>query len=77
MIPGYNPAEVYETAFANFGLTRRAKPESVEALLAWADEPLATVEVIAVMRTDPAKTRAALTKAARPIPAGADFYWTL
>jgi hypothetical protein len=76
-IPGYNPVEVYETAVANFGLSRRAKPESVEQLLAWASEPLATVEVIAIMQADPAKTRAALARAATPIPAGADFYWTL
>jgi hypothetical protein len=45
-------------------------------VLAWAPEPLATVEVIAIMGTDPAKTRAALASAAAPIPAGADFYWT-
>ena len=76
-IPGYNPVEVYETALANFGLTRRAKPESVEQLLAWAGEPLATVEVIAIMQADPARTRAALARAATPISAGADFYWTL
>ena len=74
-IPGFNPIEVYEAAMANFGLTRRAKPESVEQVLSWATEPLATVEIIAIMQTDPAKTRAALTRAATPIPAGADFYW--
>ena len=75
-IPGHNPIEVYEAALANFGLSRRAAPESVEQLLAWASEPLATVEVIAIMQTDPAKTRAALARPATPIPAGADFYWT-
>ncbi|WP_028066114.1 DsbA family protein [Solirubrobacter soli] len=75
-IPGYNPIEVYETALANLGLARRAKPESVEQVLAWAPEPLATVEVIAIMQADPAKTRAALARAGTPIPAGADFYWT-
>jgi 2-hydroxychromene-2-carboxylate isomerase len=75
-IPGYNPIEVYETALANLGLTRRAAPESVEQLLAWAPEPLATVEVIAIMQADPAKIRAALARAATPIPAGADFYWS-
>ena len=75
-IPGFNPVEAYETALANFGLTRRAKPASVEQLLAWASEPLATVEVIAIMQSDPAKTRAELARAATPIPAGADFYWT-
>jgi hypothetical protein len=75
-IPGYNPIEVYETAMANLGLTRRAAPESVEQLLEWASEPLATVEIIAIMQADPAKTRAALARTATPIPAGADFYWT-
>ncbi len=75
-IPGYNPIEVYETALANLGLTRRAAPESVEQVLAWAPEPLSTVEVIAIMQGDPAKTRAALARAGRPTPAGADFYWS-
>ncbi len=78
-IPGYNPVEVYETAIANLApeLTRRPKPESVEELLAWSTEPLATVEVIAITQLNPAVARAALSRAARPIPAGADFYWTL
>jgi predicted DsbA family dithiol-disulfide isomerase len=76
-IPGFNPVEVYETALANLGLTRRAKPESVQQLLKWAGEPLATVEVIAIMQADPAKVRAELARAATPLPAGADFYWTL
>ena len=78
-IPGYNPVEVYETAIANLApeLTRRPKPESVEELLAWATEPLATVEVITITQLNPAVARAALSRAARPIPAGADFYWTL
>ena len=74
-IPGYNPVEAYEAALANFGLTRRARPESVAKLLAWASEPLATAEVIAIMQADPAKVRAELAGVATPIPAGADFYW--
>jgi 2-hydroxychromene-2-carboxylate isomerase len=78
-IPGFNPAEVYETAIANLApeLDRRARPASVEAVLGWAREPLATVEVAAVAGLDPSATRAALSKVARPIPAGAEFYWTL
>jgi hypothetical protein len=78
-IPGYNPVEVYETAIANLApeLTRRPEPESVEELLAWASEPLATVEVTAITQLDPALARAALSRAAKPIPAGADCYWTL
>jgi 2-hydroxychromene-2-carboxylate isomerase len=77
VIPGFNPVEAYESALANLGLTRRVKPESVEQLLKWASEPLATVEVIAVMQADPAKVRAELARAATPLPAGADFYWAL
>jgi hypothetical protein len=76
-IPGFNPVEAYEAALANFGLTRRARPESVVQLLTWASEPLATVEVTAVMQADPAKVRAELARDATPLPAGADFYWTL
>ena len=78
-IPGFNPVEVYETAIANLapGLTRRAKPESVEALLDWATEPLATAEVIAITQLSSQAAHAALSRVAKPIPAGADFYWTL
>jgi 2-hydroxychromene-2-carboxylate isomerase len=76
-IPGFNPIEVYEAALANLGLTRRAKPDSVEQVLKWASEPLATVEVVAIMQGEPAKTRAALAQVATAIPAGADVYWTM
>src|SRR4051794_24083766 len=78
-VPGFNPVEAYETAIANLApaLVRRPQPEAVEELLAWAREPLATAEVAAVMRLDPAKARVALGRVARPIAAGADFYWTL
>jgi predicted DsbA family dithiol-disulfide isomerase len=78
-IPGFNPVEVYENAIANLapGLSRRPKPESVEALLDWATEPLATAEIAAIMQRDPMLVRAALSHVAKPIAAGADFYWTL
>ena len=78
-MPGFNPAEVYETAIANLApeLERRPKPESVEELLAWAGEPLATAEVSLVMQLSSSKTRVALSRVARPHPAGADLYWTL
>ena len=79
VVPGFNPVEAYETAIANLApdLTRRPKPATVEELLAWAGEPLATAEVAAVARLDPVKARVALGKVARPLAAGADFYWTL
>jgi hypothetical protein len=78
-IPGFNPIEAYETAIANLApeLTRRASPESVEELLAWAGEPLATAEVAAVMGLDPQAARGALSRIARAIPVGADAYWIL
>jgi len=76
-IPGFNPFEAYETAIANLApeLVRRPKPATVEALLAWAGEPLATAEVAAVAQLDPVQARVALGRVARPIPAGADSYW--
>lgn len=79
VVPGFNPVEAYEAAIANLApeLERREKPERVEDLLVWAEWPLATSEVALAMQLDRQKTRAALAKAARPIPAGADFYWSL
>jgi hypothetical protein len=78
-LPGFHPVEAYEAAIANVApsLVRRPKPESVETLLAWAGEPLATAEVQTIMGGDPAKLRAALARVAAPIPSGADFYWRL
>jgi hypothetical protein len=78
-VPGFNPVEAYETAIANLApeLLRRPKPATVEELLAWAGEPLATAEVAAVARLDPAKARVALGRVARPLAAGADFYWSI
>ncbi len=78
VVPGFNPIEAYETAIANLApeLDRRAKPASVEELLAWAGEPLATAEVALVAQIDPRDARAALSKVANPVAAGADFYWT-
>jgi hypothetical protein len=71
--------ETYEAAIANLApeLVRRPKPESVEELLAWADAPLATAEVALVAQLALQKTRAALSRVATPLAAGADFYWEL
>jgi hypothetical protein len=78
-IPGFNPIEAYETAIANLApeLPRRPKPGSVEELLVWAGEPLATAEIAEVTGLERQRARAALSRVARPIPAGADCYWTL
>lgn len=76
-IPGFTPVEAYEAAIANLEpeLARRPKPATVEELLTWAGEPLATAEVAAVAQLDPVQVRVALGRVARPLPAGADFYW--
>jgi len=70
---------VYEAAIANLDPTlgRRAAPESVEELLHWAEVPLATVEVAAVMGIEPADARAELARVAAETPVGPDGYWSL
>lgn len=76
-IPGFNPYEVYETALANLDpmLERRTPPREVDEVLAWAPEPLATAEIVALLGDDEPRVRSALAVSARPIAAGADFYW--
>lgn len=78
-VPGYNPVEAYETAIAALApeLPRRARPASVEELLAWAGVPLATAEVAAVTQLEMIDARAALARVALPRAAGADCYWRL
>ncbi len=78
-VPGFNPIEAYEVVLANLAheLERRPKPESVEELLAWAGEPLATAEVLAVLQRPEAEVRTELGRRAVPIPSGADFFWRL
>lgn len=78
-VAGFNPLETYEAVLANLApeLERRPAPASVEEILAWADEPLATAEVALVAGLSPAGARAALARVATPHAAGADFYWTL
>jgi 2-hydroxychromene-2-carboxylate isomerase len=79
VIPGFHPVEAYEAAIANLApeLIRRAKPETVAEVLAWAGQPLATAEVSAIAQLDATQTRAALSQIAQPLAAGADFYWRL
>lgn len=79
VLPGFNPVEAYEAAIANLApeLERRPQPASVEDVLAWSDEPLATAEVALLCQLDETETRSELARVATAIPAGADFYWTL
>jgi hypothetical protein len=78
-IPGFNPVEAYEVAIAGLApeLERRPAPEAVSDLLAWAAEPLATAEVVAVMQRPEQEVRAALARSAVARSAGAEFYWSL
>ena len=78
-IPGFNPLEAYEVAIANLDpeVRRRGAPESVREVLEWAEEPLATAEVAALMQVGQGDAHSALLEIARPDPVGADFYWRL
>jgi len=78
-VPGFQPVAVYEAAIANLApeLERRAAPESVEEVLAWAGEPLATAEVAAVMELSLDEARTELARVAREQPVGPDGWWSL
>jgi predicted DsbA family dithiol-disulfide isomerase len=78
-VPGFNAVEAYEAAVGNLApeLERRPKPETVDEVLAWAGEPLATAEVALLVQREADVVRAELARVARPLPAGADMYWTL
>jgi len=77
--PGFQPVEVYEVAIANLApeLERRGQAESVEEVLAWAGEPLATVEVATIMGIDRDDARTELARVAHEQPVGPDGWWTL
>ncbi|ADB51893.1 DsbA family protein [Conexibacter woesei] len=79
--PGFQPALAYEVAVANLDpeLPRRAEPESVDELLAWAPEPLATQEVAVVMgiSREDARARLAATTGVVEQAAGSDAFWSV
>jgi predicted DsbA family dithiol-disulfide isomerase len=78
-VPGFNPVQAHEAALASIApeLDRRPQPDTVVELLSWAEVPLATAEVVAIMQRPEAEVRTALGRFAHPIPAGADMYWSL
>jgi len=78
-LPGFQPVEAYEAAIANLApdLPRRPPPESAEEVLAWAGEPLATVEVAAIAERPADDVRAELSRSATFSPVGGDGYWSL
>jgi 2-hydroxychromene-2-carboxylate isomerase len=77
-LPGFRPVEAYEAALANIApeLARRPDPESVAAVLAWADMPLATAEVAAVCDRPITDVREELAHVATFAPVGGDGYWS-
>lgn len=78
-IPGFQPWAVYDVVLANLvpGIDRRAAPETVEQVLAWAQEPLATEEVAVVCDVPHEVARERLGRVAREEHVGFDGLWSL
>lgn len=78
-VPGFQPLESYEVAIANLlpDAERREDPESVEEVLAWADEPLASVEVAVVCGIELEQAREDLGRVAEEAHLGFDGLWSL
>jgi hypothetical protein len=78
-VPGFQPLESYEVAVANLlpSAQRRADPESVEQVLAWAGEPLASMEVARVCGLELEDAREQLSHVAQERPLGFDGMWSL
>jgi predicted DsbA family dithiol-disulfide isomerase len=76
-VPGFQPLAAYEVVIANLcpGAERRADPESVEDVLAWAGEPLATAEVAALCELDLDDARERLGRIAVEEHVGFDGIW--
>jgi 2-hydroxychromene-2-carboxylate isomerase len=78
-VPGFQPFATYDVITANLvpGLDRRPPPKSVEEVLRWAGEPLATQEVAVVCDIPFDQARAELGRAAIEHHVGADGLWSL
>jgi hypothetical protein len=78
-VPGFQPLQAYEVAIANLApeLERREDPADIKAVLAWAQEPLATAEVAAVSGTDLDTAREALGHLATEHHVGFEGFWSL
>jgi predicted DsbA family dithiol-disulfide isomerase len=77
--PGFQPWETYDVTVANLdpALERRAAPKDATEVLAWAEMPLATAEVAALLGKGLHDARTALTDAGASFePVGEDGYWT-
>ena len=78
-VPGFQPFTVYDVVLANLlpDLERRPDPQTVEEVLAWADEPLATQEVAVLLDCSYEGAREALGAVAVETHVGFDGFWTL
>ena len=78
-VPGFQPVAAYEVAVANLApeATRRDDPDDVCAVLDWAGEPLATIEVATICGTDLDDTRERLGRTADEVHLGFDGLWHL
>lgn len=77
--PGFQPWATYDVAIANLdpSLERRATPDTVDEVLAWANEPVATAEVAAIRGISIDAAREELEAVgARFEAVGPDGYWT-
>jgi 2-hydroxychromene-2-carboxylate isomerase len=78
-VPGFQPFATYDVITANLvpGVDRRPPPTSVEEVLRWAGEPLATQEVAVVCDIPFEEARAELGRVAVEHHVGADGLWAL
>jgi predicted DsbA family dithiol-disulfide isomerase len=78
-VPGFQPFAAYDVITANLvpGENRRPAPSSVEEVLRWAGEPLATQEVAVVCDIPFEEARAELGRVAVERHIGADGLWSL
>ena len=78
-VPGFQPFASYDVITANLvpAVDRRPDPTSVEEVLRWAGEPLATQEVAVVCDIPFEEARAELGRVAVERHMGADGLWSL
>ena len=78
-VPGFQPFAAYDVVTANLvpGENRRPEPASVEEVLRWAGEPLATQEVAVICCISFEEARADLGRVAVERHIGADGLWSL
>jgi predicted DsbA family dithiol-disulfide isomerase len=78
-LPGFQPLLAYEVAIGNLLplAQRREDPESVEEVLAWAGEPLASIEVATVCGIELDDAREQLGRVAEEQHLGFDGLWSL